>query len=147
MKPHLFLLLVFLSFTQVGFTQQNQEMRTRKADLEAQKVSFITSKLELTPQQAQDFWPLYNAYRSELQKLRKNGKQGFNPQREPGKEYSDKEWDAILKQEFALDREKIDLDEKYYELYKSVLPVSKVVDFYAAERDFKRELLKTLREK
>lgn len=146
MKPHLFLFLAFLSFAQIGQAQQNPEMRARKADIEAQKVSFITAELELTPQEAQEFWPLYNAYRSDLQKLRKTGKQGYNPRRDSDKEFSDKEWDVIMKREFALDREIIDLDEKYYELYKTVLPVSKVTGLYAAERDFKRELLKTLKE-
>ena len=147
MKLHIFSILAFLSFSQIGWTQQNPEMRARKADMEAQKVSFITAELELTPQQAKDFWPLYNAYRSEIQKLRKAGKQGYNPQKNSDKELSDKELDEIMKREFVLDREKIDLDEKYYELYKTVLPVAKVIEFYAAERDFKRQLLKTLKDK
>lgn len=147
MKPHLFFLFAFLSFAQVGWTQQNQEMRARKADIEAQKVSFITSELELTPQQAQDFWPLYNAYRSELQKLRKSVNQIYNPGRDADKDLSEKEWDEIIKREFAFERQKTDLEEKYYELYKTVLPVSKVAGFYTAERDFKRELLETLKEK
>lgn len=128
---------------QVGWTQQNPDMRARRADIEGQKVSFITAELELTPQQAQDFWPLYNAYRNDLQKLRRAGKQDYNPRRDADfnsrrgsdkeLELSDKEWDEIMKREFTLDREKIDLDEKYYELYKTVLPVSKVAGFYIAE--------------
>ena len=146
MKSQILLVLIFLSFSQIGWTQQMRDMQSRKSDIEVQKVSFITSELELTPQQAKDFWPLYNDYRSELQELRRAGKQDYNPRRDSDKEFSDEEWDKIMKGEFALDRQKIDLDEKYYELYKTVLPVSKVSGLYAAERDFKRELLKTLKE-
>ena len=147
MKLPIFLVLAFLSFFQVGWTQQNADMRSRKADMEAQKIAFITTEIELTPQQAQDFWPLYNSYRTDLQKLRQDGKQDYHPRRDSNKELSDKEWNEVMKREFAMDREKIDLDEKYFDLYKTVLPVSKVIEFYAAERDFKRELLNTLREK
>jgi|SRR5690554_3296010 len=146
MKSDIFTFLVILLFSHVAWGQQNANARIQKSNIEAQKVSYITAQLELTPQQAQDFWPLYNAYRSELQNLRKETKQSHNPKRDAERELSDAQLNEIIKAEFVFDRQKVDLDEKYFERYKTVLPVSKVADFYAAERDFKRELLKALKE-
>ena len=142
-------ILVFtvLSFFQITIINaQRSDNRPARADIEAQKIAFITSELNLTPQESQDFWPLYNAYRSDLQKLRKSEKM-IRAEKTQAHKPSEKELDAAIKQEFANDRRKIDLDEKYFELYKTVLPISKVVAFYQAERDFKRELLKVLKER
>ena len=147
MKLNIFI-LVFASFFQITTTQaQNAGKQYGRADIEAQKVAFITSELKLTPKEAQDFWPLYNAYRSDLQKLRKSGKMGHSERSKSDHVLSDKELDEQMKKEFASDRQKIDLDERYYELFKTALPISKVAAYYQAERDFKRELLKALKER
>ncbi|NEN24846.1 hypothetical protein G3O08_15190 [Cryomorpha ignava] len=141
-------IIALLSFFQLTLAQgQNPDKRTARTDIEAQKVAFITSELNLTPQEAQEFWPMYNAYRTDLQKLRKGEIMRQSDRLQSDSKLSDKELDAEMKKEFANDRHKIDLDEKYYELFKTVLPVSKVVAFYKAERDFKRELLKVLKER
>lgn len=38
----------------------------RMQDIEALKVAFISRELELTPEDAQKFWPVYNQYNKEL---------------------------------------------------------------------------------
>ena len=140
------LLVAFICFSQVAFAQPSNRL-TQRDEIESQKMAFITGELKLTPEEAQNFWPLYNAYRAELLKLRKSERfsrlDKSNADAKPG----DKEIDAQIKQGFANDRRKIDLDETYYEKFKTVLPVKKVADFYVAERNFKRELLKSLKNK
>lgn len=140
------LIISFLILFQFTMLQaQNSGKQINRADIEAQKVAFITSELNLTPKEAQDFWPLYNAYRSDLQKLRKSSKMSQSDRLRSETNLIEKELDAQMKKEFANERQKIDLDEKYYELFKTALPVSKVAAYYQAERDFKRELLKALK--
>lgn len=147
MKLNIFL-LILLSFSQLTLIQaQTNNKQNARADIEAQKVAFITTELKLTPQEAQNFWPIYNGYRDDLQKLRKSVKMNESNKIQSETTLSDSQLDAKMKQEFTNDRQKIDLDEKYYELYKTALPVSKVADFYQAERDFKRELLRVLKER
>lgn len=142
------LIFAFISLFQITMGHaQNAAKQSGRADIEAQKVAFITSELNLTPKEAQDFWPLYNGYRGDLQKLRKSGKMGHSQKLQSDINLSDKELDEQMKKEFANDRQKIDLDEKYYELFKTALPISKVAAYYQAERDFKRELLKALKER
>lgn len=144
MKLH-FLIFTFILFANVSFGQEN-DRRMKRDDIEAQKISFITSQIALSPDEAKAFWPLYNSYKSELQNLRKKEKAQSSYRTTTASDLSDKELDALMKREFAIERQIIDLDEKYYEIFKTVLPVSKVAAFYAAEHDFKRELLKALKE-
>ena len=46
-----------------------------KENVEALKVAFITRHLNLTSEEAQKFWPAYNAYFEDLKKVRKDNKE------------------------------------------------------------------------
>jgi hypothetical protein len=49
--------------------------RPSKENVEALKVAFITRHLNLTSEEAQKFWPAYNAYFEDLKKVRKDNKE------------------------------------------------------------------------
>lgn len=140
------LALCFTSLSLSIFAQSDTDRTNKRDELEAQKVAYITSKLSLTTSEAQQFWPVYNEYRTELDALRKERKgQRTLPDDEDDQQMTDAEVDAAIKSRFAQERKKVDLDEKYYEKFKKVLPVAKVAAYYRAERSFKRELLDQLR--
>ena len=46
----------------------------RREKMEAQKIAFITKQLELTPDEAKVFWPVYNEYDAKRLELRKSFK-------------------------------------------------------------------------
>ena len=52
------ILIAFCGFTRVN--AQNEEK------LKAQKIAFITQKLDLTPDESAKFWPLYNQMESDM---------------------------------------------------------------------------------
>ena len=59
-----FLLLNFFVFTVfIGISQDGHR-------LEALKIAYITKNLDLSPEEAQKFWPVYNQYSAELKKAR-----------------------------------------------------------------------------
>ena len=42
--------------------------------LEAYKIAYLTKKLNLSPQEAQQFWPIYNKYQQEIKSARSDVK-------------------------------------------------------------------------
>ncbi len=142
------LALLFTSLSLSIFAQGTTNRSNRRDELEAQKVAYITSTLSLTTEEAQQFWPVYNEYRSALDALRREhqGKR-MRSDDEDDQKLTDVEMDALIKSRFAQERKKVDLDEKYYEKFKKVLPIPKVAAYYRAERSFKRELLDQLRQR
>ena len=38
--------------------------------LQAQRIAFLTERMNLTPDEAQQFWPLYNQFNENLKQLR-----------------------------------------------------------------------------
>ena len=55
--------VILLSQTNV-IAQRGKGYENKKENIEAQKVAFITSKLNLTTEESQKFWPVYNEYES-----------------------------------------------------------------------------------
>jgi len=120
----------------------NQENREK---IEAMKVSFITEKLSLTTDEAQKFWPVYNKYKAEMKDLRKAKKAAYGDAKPNFDTMNEKEIAAMMEQKFINDQKALDLKKKYHEEFKKVLPVKKVAQLYAAEEQFKRELLKQMK--
>ncbi len=43
--------------------ERQERMQSR---IESQKIAFITQKLDLSPSEAQQFWPIYNEYQATM---------------------------------------------------------------------------------
>ncbi len=64
----LFLLLSFVIVCGLAKAQNEQpaEPQQKEQNIEALKVAFISKELNLTPGEAEKFWPVYNQYSQEL---------------------------------------------------------------------------------
>lgn len=78
-----FLLISFLFVAYPIFAQENEakdqdeviENSKMAQSIDALKMAYITKELNLSPDEAQKFWPIYNNYSSELKKARKDFRQ------------------------------------------------------------------------
>ena len=107
-----------------------------KEKVEAMRVAFITNRLELTPEQAKQFWPIYNSYRNDLAQLRRN----FFPNNDGG---GDAHLDADRQMEF--EQKKLDLKRQYMPQFEQVIGRAKLNKLVSSEEDFKRLLMQTIR--
>jgi hypothetical protein len=64
----LFLFTVVCASAQTDPPVENQKMQ----NIEALKIAFISRQLELTPDEAQRFWPVYNQYSNDIHVVVKN---------------------------------------------------------------------------
>ena len=130
---YLFVLVAFLKlFPQGG---------SKKEKIEALRVAFITAKLNLTTDESQRFWPVYNEYQDKL----KVSRQEFRKQSITFT--TDKEAQDYLDAELLLKQREYSLYKEYYEKIKKTIPIKKVAQLREAEEDFKKELLKQLQGK
>jgi hypothetical protein len=121
MKKYLLLILVFFGILSFANAQN-----ARSEKIQALKVAFITQKLNLTPAEAERFWPVYNDYENEIKTLRANNKNG----------------DVIDNEEKLLDIRK-----KYRPQFEKILGPSRMNDLFTAERDFRKILIQRLKER
>ncbi|MEO6520496.1 MAG: hypothetical protein ABIN91_02390 [Mucilaginibacter sp.] len=102
------------------------------------RTAYITKRLELTPAQAEKFWPLYNKYQEEMAAVQKQIRQNNSPSQTNGK-------DQVLN-ELALDEKKTNIKKFYTNEFLKILPFEKVSLIYKSEKDFMDEVIKKMRE-
>lgn len=115
--------------------------------VEAMKVAFITKKLNLTPTEAQSFWPIYNAHQDQMKKIRMDRVMERMESQGSWDQLSDKEIEETMANFIALKEREVQLQRKYYEDLKKVLPIRKVGLLFKAEEEFRRAILEAIRDR
>lgn len=133
-----------IAFCLISFASFAQYTPDKKEAIETMKISFITKRLNLTPEEAKVFWPVYNQYESELETLRNNHRKEMEAAKEDFSNLTDKNIEKMVDSQIAFKQSEIDIMKKYHIKFKQVLPVKKVAMLYRAEEDFKRMLLKKI---
>src|SRR5690625_2511085 len=62
------LILIILTIGAVLVQAQNREDRFK--EIKAQKVAYLTEKMDLTVEESKAFWPIYNKYEQSMRQLR-----------------------------------------------------------------------------
>jgi hypothetical protein len=117
---------------------------SKRDKIDALRVTFISTKVTLTNQESQLFWPLYNEYNDKADNLKKSFRQQFIRNVDYST-LSDKEAEAYLVAELTLKQKEYELSKEYYEKFKKVLPIKKIALIRRAEEDFKKELIKNIK--
>ncbi|MCS6933948.1 MAG: hypothetical protein NZM35_02205 [Chitinophagales bacterium] len=100
---------------------------THRERIEALRIAFISQRLELTPAEAQKFWPVYNQYQADLQKLRENFR---NTSSQP----------PTAEQQLDFEQKKLDLKKKYKAEFEACIGKDKVNRLYALEDEFRKTI-------
>jgi len=140
------LVIISLLFSISFFATAQQRTGDRGSEIEAYKVGFLTQKLDLSPEEAKIFWPIYNAWQNEQGELRKERMQMISFKKiNEIEEMSDTEIQTLIVNDFSFKQRELNLEKKYYYRLKSSLPIKIVGKFYRAQEAFKRELLNKYR--
>lgn len=142
MKKFKFSILFILMSTVYSLAQPPP--RPPKERVEAMKVGFLTERLNLSVEEAREFWPVYNKMQDELEVLRKNRRINLRDSLET---MSDAEVEKMVDGELSFRQNELDILKKYNPQFKKILPVRKVALLYRAEEDFKRRLLDLIQER
>ena len=140
MKKIVFVLVIMLIMPFVKSTAQNPNLEK----LNNYKIGFFTKKLNLTSEEAEKFWPVYNDYQSQrnqiqLEKVKIN--RNFN-QNESS--LSDKQLDEMGDKFVDYMVQESALAVAFHKKLKEVLPPVKVIRYYQAENQYKVQLLNEL---
>ncbi len=127
--------------------KRGERQMERRENIETMKIGFITKKLDLTPEEAEKFWPVYNQYNTKLQDIRKKRREDFRDAKQKFDELSDKEVEMAIDNDMICRQKELDIQKEYHAKFKTVLSVKKVARLYEAEEQFKMELLNKLKDK
>jgi Spy/CpxP family protein refolding chaperone len=135
MKTYKILIILFsiLSFSTYAQGRKHDKIR-------ALKVAFITNELNLTSDEAEKFWPLFNDFEDKQQEIRKQ-KLKNRLHKANAETLSEKEASALLNEMETAEEELHQLRKKFVTNLKSVLPATKILKLKNAEDKFNKKLL------
>jgi len=139
--PLTILLVVILSFPTLAQPGDKRE------DIESMKIAFLTRRLNLTPEEAKKFWPVYNQFSEELKSVRETRNKAGRDVKDNFQQMTDKEIEKVVDGDISYRQQELDILKKYNAQFKQTLPMRKVALLYRAEEDFKKELLERIKER
>jgi len=114
--------------------QLDKDVSLLRQDLRSQKKQLIAANLNLTADEATKFWPVYDQYSAELQKL---GDQKYALIKEYAQGFgslTDDQALSLAKRSLALDEQTAALRAKYLPLVNKVIPGKKAATFFQLDR-------------
>jgi hypothetical protein len=142
MKKILIIALFLSSFT--AFAQKNNQQDAR-AKLEAARIALISERLGLTPEQAQQFWPIYNEYaeqRRSIQQEFRDARKGMdinNLTEEHGR--------ALVQARLEGKQRQLNLETKYSDRLMDVINNRQLMALKKAEDDFRAMIIKRIEQR
>ncbi|RXK59371.1 hypothetical protein ESA94_14655 [Lacibacter luteus] len=106
---------------------QDQPDTKEQEKIRALEIAFISRKLNLTENEAQRFWPIYNEYKRDVRQVMLT--QRNNPKRD------------VIDDEQML----VDVRKRYKERFVGVIGQPRMNKFFEAEREFRGVLLNQLK--
>ena len=139
------LLIVFLLFSASLLAGTFRSDKFDYDKFKARKVAYITEAIDLTPAEAEVFWPVYNELEKKRFELMQERRKTEEMMEGETKKMSDAEYTELSRKMASFMKTESDLIIEYNEKFLDILPPKKVVELYKAEHSFREELLKEYR--
>ena len=126
--------------------QDGRKFPTRD-EIQSQKIAFFTQELDLSPQEAQQFWPVYNEGWKKSHDARREINKTLKALNEALKSENatDKEIETLMAKYFAAVKAEAQVQEETYKAVSKVLPIKKAAKTSTLEEKFRVMLIKQLR--
>lgn len=132
--------ILFLSLIAISAFGQDEDLAPRqdkkmRDKIEAARIAYITDQLQLTPAEAEKFWPIYREFAERRRELRQELR-NTNKTADPNQ--SDQE---VVDQQFKVKQQELDLEKDYSGRLLKVISAQKLRSLPQAERGFRQMIL------
>ena len=140
MKKTVIVLMVLLIFPVVSTSAQNSNLEK----LNAFKIGFFTKRLDLNSAEAEKFWPVYNEYQDQRNKLQLEKALIIRNFNRNESSLNDIQLTEMGDKLIALITRESSLEVEFHKKLKEIFPPAKVIQFYQVENQYKAQLLNEL---
>jgi hypothetical protein len=139
MKNIVFVIGLCVCLLPASLNAQNKDALEK---IERARIAMISERLDLTPKQAEQFWPVYREYiskRREMQQELRETRNGVDPA-----QLSDEESKKVMAKALELKQKQLDLEKEYSERLTKVITSQQLIRLRHAEKDFQKELIRRI---
>ena len=131
------IMLMTLGFAMPGLAQDKpaDNMQILRDKIKADKKLVVATNMELTESEAKDFWPIYDQYQRDLQKINQriaNVLEGYAADFR-GKSLTDEKAKKLIEEAVAIEQAEANLKRTYAPKLSKVLPVKKAARYLQIE--------------
>ena len=127
------LLLIGPMFVQA---QQGKEMELTKDALEANRKLLVSNNMQLTEEQHEAFWPLYESFQTELHKINERTAKLIENYAANYYSLTDEKAKSLLAEALDIDEDHVKLKKRYVEKFEAKLPSKTVARYFQLENKF-----------
>jgi hypothetical protein len=128
----------------MSFAQPKGHKKVTRAEMDAKKVAFLSTELNLSAAEAKLFWPQYNAYDNKMHTVHKEIRTLKNKLKRFESLSVDEAYEAT-EAIIILEGKKTILRKEYLEKFAKILGKKKGAKVFYTEHQFKRELLRKIK--
>ena len=125
-----------LLFACTAFAQDSMDqwLKMLKQDLKTHKKDIVTEEMKtFTPEEAKRFWPIYDAYNTELEKFVDARLAVMKAYIDDYDTLTDAQATELLNRRFNIQKQRNALDDKYHKQFETALSPKRLVRFYQIE--------------
>jgi hypothetical protein len=113
--------------------QVRSEIELTRQQIQTDRQAIVAASLPLTEEQAAAFWPVYREYRTALTPIGDRQVQLITDFAEKYQAMTEADTERMLKEMFSVKRDQVEVQQKYLDRFKKVLPTVMVGRFYQIE--------------
>jgi hypothetical protein len=127
-----------------GQQRQERQPGQKKERVQQIKIAYFTQELDLSSEEAEKFWPVYNEMNEKIQEQKKKTKAATREIKNNLETMSDTEVEAKMNEALDARIKEAELQKEYLSKIGDVIGYKKAAKVVSLESQFKRELLKRL---
>jgi hypothetical protein len=140
MKRKIIISSILLLFVVQTFANRFEQFDFEK--IKAKKIAYLTNALNLTPAEAEKFWPVYNEFEQKRFAIMHERRELEKKLGEKIEDMADDKYIELSKILSSFPKREGELFAEYNEKFLKILPPRKVVEFYVADMNFRGFLLR-----
>lgn len=142
MKKGLLVLAVALTIPLIRLNAQNPNLER----FSTYKIGFFTKKMNLTSQEAEKFWPVYNDYQKQKNLIQREKMMLIRDFNQNESALNDSQLTEMGDRLIKNMSDETSLTVGFHKKIRELLPPAKVLKYYQAENQYKIQLLRELQE-
>lgn len=152
MKKLLILLLICTFAVSLSAQQHKEPQRQQKSQryqqIQSAKIAFFSAEMELTPDEAENFWPLYNEYWKARERANRRSFQALrsiNKIVNGNQKVTNQALKNLMETYISNITAEGEIHKEYYKKFLEIFSVEKVAKMYATEENFRIKMIHQLR--
>ena len=143
MKKNLFLIVILFSFFELSAQERDRDRDGHREKIKALKTAHITEGLNLSPEEAEKFWPIYNEYEQKKHRLYRQE----HAEIENAECMNEDEATEKLEELVTLEKQDYLLKKAFYDDLQTILSPARIILLIVVEEEFNDKLMREYRKR